>query len=225
LGRFPQRSTRIREFGPTYSSVERCSDHVYQVYQEIFDKLSAYRGQEPFGPPTQGQYGELIAYLKGAEVKFKSEISSVTTKVGTIDDLQKVWSRVLSTWSVVNVYGRSRRIELDLPWFSDDSNSTLVSALATTENPLSDFTHVHNGFGSEPPVSMDMAHSWVRSYVRWDKDKLDRVLQSEGKAFGVRGVDNYRERAQQAGLFLTALHTTIKRINEEGWPDPLEAES
>ena len=192
--------------------------NVYPIYEDIFDRLRAYRGEQPFVPPTQEQYDELIAYLKAKEAKFKAEIDSVTTKVGNTDALQKLWSRVLSTWSVVNVYVRSRRIELNLPWFDDDSNSTLVTALATTANPLSEFTHVHNGFGAEPPASMDMAHTWVRSYLHWDKDKLDRVLQSDAKAFGIEGVDNYRERAQQAGLFLTGLHSTIKQINEDGWP-------
>jgi hypothetical protein len=192
---------------------------VYPLYEEIFNRLRAYRGEKPFVPPTQEQYDGLIAYLRTKEVKLKSEIDSITTKVGNIDELLKLWSRVLSTWSVVNVYVRSRRIELGLPWFNDDSNSTLVSALATTESPLSDFTHVHNGFGTKPPASMDMAHNWIRSYLHWDKDKLDRVLQSDDKAFGVEGVNNYRKRAQQAGLFLAGLHSTIKLIDEEGWPD------
>ncbi|GJO17858.1 hypothetical protein NJB1507_08330 [Mycobacterium marinum] len=192
---------------------------VYPLYEEIYKRLRDYRGEKPFFPPTQEQHDKLIAYLKSKETKFKTEINSVTTKVGNIDELLKLWSRVLSTWSVVNVYVRSRRIELDLPWFSDDSNSTLVSALATTESPLSDFTHVHNGFGLRPPVSMDMAHQWVLSYTRWDKDKLDRTLQSDDKVFGVEGVKDYQKRSQRAGLFLNGLQQTIKQIDEEGWPD------
>jgi hypothetical protein len=199
--------------------------NVYPIYEEIFDRLHAYRGEEPFVTPTQEQYNELMVYLKAREVEFKSEIDSVTAKVGTIDELQKMWSRVLSTWSVLNTYVRSRRTELDLPWFNDDSNSTLVSALATTDNPLSDFSHVHGGFGSlEPPGSMDMAYNWAHSYILWgNKDKLDRTLQSHRKVFGIEGVDNYRERATQAGMFLTGLDATIKLIDEEGWPDPPEA--
>jgi hypothetical protein len=127
--------------------------------------------------PTQQQYDALMDYLKDTEVQFKSEIDAVTAKVGDFDVLQKSWSRVLSTWSVLNTYVRSRRIELDLPWFNDDSNSSLVSALATTENPLLDFSHVHTGFGLEPPGSMDMARNWVRSYILWDgKDKFDIEL-------------------------------------------------
>jgi hypothetical protein len=199
--------------------------NVYPIYEEIFNRLRAYRGDEPFVAPTQEQYDELIEYLKAREVKFKAEIDSVTTKVGEIDALQKSWSRVLSTWSVLNTYVRSRRIELDRPWFNDDSNSTLVSALATTENPLSDFSHVHSGFGLEPPGSMSVAHSWVRSYILWDnKDKLDSVLQSDRKVFGIEGVDRYREQAQQAGLFLTGLDAAIKLIRDEGWPDPPESD-
>jgi hypothetical protein len=195
---------------------------VYPIYEEIFGRLNTYRGEEPFATPTQEQYDTLMDYLKAREVKFKAEIDAVTAKVGNIDALQKSWSRVLSTWSVLNTYVRSRRIELDLPWFNDDSNSTLVSALATTANPLSDFSQVHSGLGSlEPPGSMDVARNWVRSYVLWgDKDKLDRMLQSHRKVFGVEGVDNYRDRATQAGLFLTGLDATIKLIDEEGWPDP-----
>jgi hypothetical protein len=194
---------------------------VYPLYEEIFNRLRAYRGEHPFAVPTQESYDDLIAYLKSKEGKFKSEIDSVANKVGRIDALQKLWSRVLSTWSVVNVYVRSRRIELDLPWFDDDSNSLLVIALATTENPLFDFTHIHSGFGSElPVVSMDMAHQWILSYIRWDKDKLDRaLLEPDGKAFGVVCLDDYRGRAQAAGLFLNGLHDTIDRITKEGWPD------
>jgi hypothetical protein len=198
---------------------------VYPIYEEIFGRLNTYRGEEPFATPTQGQYDALMDYLKAREVRFKAEIDAVTAKVGNIDALQKSWSRVLSTWSVLNTYVRSRRIELDLPWFNDDSNSTLVSALATTDNPLSDFSNVHSGFGSlEPPGSMEMARNWVRSYIMWgNKDKFDRTLQSHRKVFGVDGVDSYRDRATQAGLFLTALDATIKQIDEEGWPDPPEA--
>lgn len=194
--------------------------NVFPIYKEIFDRLRAYRGEEPFATRTQEQYDSLMAYLKAKEPKFKTEIDSVTTKVGNIDELLKSWSRVLSTWSVVNTYVPSRRIELDLRWFNDDSNSSLVSALATADNPLSAFSNVHNGFGLEPPGSMEMARNWVHSYVLWgDKDKLDRTLQSGRKVFGIEGVDNYRECAQQAGLFLTGLDATIKRIDEEGWPD------
>lgn len=200
--------------------------NIYPIYEEILEQLRAYRGEEPFVAPTREQYDSLMTYLKDKEVKFKSEIDSVTRKVGDIDELLKSWSRVLSTWSVLNTYVRSRRIELDRPWFNDDSNSTLVSSLATTANPLSDFSHVHSGFGLEPPASMTMAHSWVRSYILWaDKDKLDGVLQSDRKVFGIEGVDRYREQAQQAGLFLTGLSATIKLIDDEGWPDPPEAES
>jgi hypothetical protein len=199
--------------------------NVFPIYTELFDRLSAYRGKEPFTTTTQEQYDTLMTYLKGSEVKFKSEIDSVTNKVGTIDELQKMWSRVLSTWSVLNTYVRSRRIEFGLPWFNDDSDSALVSALTTTENPLSDFNHVHGGFGTEPPVSMTMAHSWIRSYLRWDKEKLDGMLQSDRKVFGTVGIDNYVQQAHQAGLFLTSLNATINLISDEGWPDPPEAES
>lgn len=192
---------------------------VYPLYEEIFAKLSDYRGEEPFVTPTQERYNELIAYLKAKQPKFKSEIDSVTKKVGNIDELQKLWSRVLSTWSVVNVYVRSRRLEFGLPWFDDDSNSLLVSALSTPESPLTDFTHVHNGFGTRPPASMDMAQSWLVSYLHWDKDKVDRTLQSDNEAFGHKGVSDYRERAQQAGLFLNGLQSVIKQIDEQGWPD------
>jgi hypothetical protein len=192
---------------------------VYPLYEEIFNRLRAYRGEKPFVPPTQEQYDELVAYLKTKEVKFKAQIDSVTKIVGNIDELLKLWSRVLSTWSVVNVYVRSRRLEFGLPWFSDDSNALLVSALSTPESPLSDFIHVHNGFGTKPPASMDMAHNWVRSYVLWDKDKLDRVLQSDDGAFGVEGVSDYQQCARQAGLFLNGLQSTIKQIDEQGWPD------
>jgi hypothetical protein len=192
---------------------------VYPLYEEIFNRLRAYRGEKPFVPPTQEQYDELVAYLKTKEVKFKTQIDSVTKIVGNIDELLKLWSRVLSTWSVVNVYVRSRRLEFGLPWFSDDSNALLVSALSTPESPLSDFIHVHNGFGTKPPASMDMAHNWVRSYVLWDKDKLDRVLQSDDGAFGVEGVSDYQQCARQAGLFLNGLQSTIKQIDEQGWPD------
>jgi hypothetical protein len=198
--------------------------NVHPIYKEIFDRLTAYRGQEPFVTPTQQRYNTLMDYLKDREVQFKTEIDSVTTKVGTFDTLQKSWSRVLSTWSVLNTYVRSRRIELDLSWFNDDSNSTLISALATTENPLLDFSHVHSGFGLEPPGSMDMARNWVHSYILWgDKDKFDRTLQSHRKVFGIEGVDNYRERALQAGMFLTGLDATVKLIRDEGWPDAPEA--
>lgn len=70
---------------------------VYPLYEEIFNRLKAYRGQKPFVPPTQDQYDALIAYLKDRECKFRIEIDSVTSKVGNIDDLLKLWSRVLST--------------------------------------------------------------------------------------------------------------------------------
>jgi hypothetical protein len=192
---------------------------LYPLYEEIFDRLSDYRGEEPFVPPTQDHYDELIAYLKSKQPKFKSEIDSVTKKVGNIDELLKLWSRVLSTWSVVNVYVRSRRLEFGLPWFSDDSNSLLISALSTPESPLTDFTHVHNGFGTRPPASMDMAQSWLVSYLRWDKDTLDRTLQSDNKAFGHEGVSDYQQCAQRAGLFLDGLQSVIKQIDEQGWPD------
>ena len=192
---------------------------VYPLYEEIFARLFEYRGEEPFVPPTQEQYDELIAYLKSKQPKFKSEIDSVTRKVGNIDELQKLWSRVLSTWSVVNVYVRSRRLEFGLPWFSDDLNSLLISALSTPESPLTDFTHVHNGFGTRPPASMDMAQSWIVSYLHWDKDTLDRTLQSDNKAFGQEGVSDYQECAQRAGLFLNGLQSVIKQIDEQGWPD------
>jgi hypothetical protein len=192
---------------------------VYPLYEEIFARLSDYRGEEPFVPPTQEQYDELIAYLRTKQPKFKSEIDSVTKKVGNIDELQKLWSRVLSTWSVVNVYVRSRRLEFGLPWFSDDSNSLLISALSTPESPLPDFTHVHNGFGTRPPASMDMAQSWLVSYLHWEKHTLDRTLQSDNKAFGHEGVSDYQQCAQQAGLFLNGLQSTIKQIDEQGWPD------
>lgn len=192
---------------------------VYPLYEEIFNRLKAYRGEKPFVPPTQDQYDALIAYLQDRESKFKTEIDSVTTKVGNIDDLLKLWSRVLSTWSVVNVYVRSRRLEFGLPWFSDDENSSLVSTLSTSESPLSDFSHVHNGFGHKPPASMDMAHTWLRSYLAWDKDKLDRTLQSDDQAFGHEGVTGYQEYARQAGLFLTGLQSVIKQIDDQGWPD------
>ncbi|CKI23851.1 Uncharacterised protein [Mycolicibacterium smegmatis] len=192
---------------------------VYPLYEEIFKRLQDYRGQKPFVSPTQDQHDELIAYLKSKEAEFKRKIDSVTAKVGNIDELLKLWSRVLSTWSVVNVYVRSRRIELGLSWFNDDSNSILVSALATTASPLADFTHVHNGFGARPPASMDMAHQWILSYIRWEKDKLDRTLQSDDKVFGVEGVEDYRKHTQQAALFLNGLHHAIKQIDEEGWPD------
>lgn len=192
---------------------------VYPLYEEIFNRLKAYRGEKPFVPPTQDQYDVLIAYLKDRESKFKTEIDSVTTKVGNIDNLLKLWSRVLSTWSVVNVYVRSRRLEFGLPWFSDDENSSLVSTLSTSESPLSAFSHVHNGFGHKPPASMDMAHTWLRSYLAWDKDKLDRTLQSDDQAFGHAGVTGYQEHARLAGLFLTGLQSVIKQIDDEGWPD------
>ncbi len=194
-------------------------NEVYPLYEDIYRHLQEYRGQKPFVPPTQDQHDKLIAYLKSKEAEFKREIDSVTTKVGNIDELLKLWSRVLSTWSVVNVYVRSRRIELDLHWFNDDSNSTLVSALATTASPLADFTHVHNGFGIRPPASMDMAHQWVLSYIRWEKDKLDRALQSDDKVLGVEGVEDYQKHTQQAALFLNGLHQAVKQIDEEGWPD------
>lgn len=192
---------------------------VYPLYEEIFARLFEYRGEEPFAPPTQEQYDEIIAYLKTKKPKFKAEIDSVTSKVGNIDELQKLWSRVLSTWSVVNVYVRSRRLEFGLPWFDDDSNSLLISALSTPESPLTDFIHVHNGFGTRPPASMDMAQSWLVSYLHWDKDTLDRTLQSDNKAFGQEGVSDYQECAQRAGLFLNGLQSVIKQINEQGWPD------
>ncbi|WP_131813569.1 hypothetical protein [Mycolicibacterium fortuitum] len=139
--------------------------------------------------------------------------------VFNIDELLKLWSRVLSTWSVVNVYVRSRRLEFGLPWFSDDENASLVSTLSTSESPLSDFSHVHNGLGHKPPASMDMAHTWLRSYLAWDKDKLDRTLQSDDQAFGHEGVTGYQEHARKAGLFLTALQSVIKQIDDDGWPD------
>lgn len=198
---------------------------VYPLYEEIFARLSDYRGDEPFVPPTQERYDELVAYLKIKQPKFKSEIDSVTEKVGNIDELLKLWSRVLSTWSVVNVYARSRRLEFGLPWFSDDSNSLLISALSTAESPLTDFTHVHSGFGIRPPASMDMAQSWLVSYLHWDKDTVDRALQSNEKAFGHEGVTDYRECAQRAGLFLNGLQSTIKQIDEQGWPDSPPASS
>lgn len=209
-----------------YASSERRSallndalTDVYPLYEEIFAKLSDYRGEEPFVTPTQERYNELIAYLKAKQPKFKSEIDSVTKKVGNIDELQRLWSRVLSTWSVVNVYVRSRRLEFGLRWFDDDSNSLLIAALSTPESPLTDFTHVHTGFGTRPPVSMDMAQQWLVSYLHWDKEKVDRTLQSDDEAFGHKGVSDYRERAQQAGLFLNGLQSVIKKIDEQGWPD------
>lgn len=192
---------------------------VYPLYEEIFNRLKAYRGEKPFASPTQQQYDELVTFLRAKEPKFKTEIDLVTKKVGNIDELLKIWSRVLSTWSVVNVYVRSRRLEFGLPWFSDDSNALLISALSTPESPLSDFTHVHNGFGIRPPASMDMAHNWLRSYLAWDKDKLDRTLQSDDQVFGHEGVADYQKNAQQAGFFLNGLQSVIKQIDEEGWPD------
>ncbi|WP_131589995.1 hypothetical protein [Mycolicibacterium cosmeticum] len=192
---------------------------VYPLYEEIFNRLKAYRGDKPFAPQTQEEYDALIAFLKDKEPKFRNAIDSVTRKVGNIDELLKLWSRVLSTWSVVNVYVRSRRLEFGLPWFSDDENSLLVSTLSTSESPLSDFSHVHNGFGHRPPVSMDMTHTWLRSYLAWDKDKVDRTLQSDDQAFGHKGVSEYRERAQEAGSFLNRLQSAIKKIDEQGWPD------
>jgi hypothetical protein len=198
---------------------------VFPLYDEIFKRLRAYRGEKPFVAPTQEEHKELIAYLKSKEAKFKAEIDSVTTKVGNIDQLLKLWSRALSTWSVVNVYVRSRRLEFGLPWFNDDSDSRLVSLLSTTETPLSEFMHVHNGIGAMPPTSMDMAHNWLLSYIRWDKEKLDRTLQSDDKVFGVEGVSDYIQSAQQAGLFLNGIHQAIKQIDEQGWPDSSTARS
>ncbi|UXA15085.1 hypothetical protein KXD97_15845 [Mycobacterium sp. SMC-8] len=64
-----------------------------------------------------------------------------------------------------------------------------------------------------------MAQGWLISYLHWDKDKVDRTLQSDNEAFGHKGVSDYRERAQQAGLFLSGLQSVIKKIDEQGWPD------
>ncbi|TLH68887.1 hypothetical protein C1S82_25885 [Mycolicibacterium cosmeticum] len=66
---------------------------------------------------------------------------------------------------------------------------------------------------------MDMTHTWLRSYLAWDKDKVDRTLQSDDQAFGHKGVSEYRERAQEAGSFLNRLQSAIKKIDEQGWPD------
>lgn len=220
-GDFHDAATKFASSTRRTALLNNATTDVYPRYMEIFNKLRGYRGNAPFEPPTQEQHDELVTFLKAKEASFKTEIDSVTTKVGNIDELMKLWTRVLSTWSVVNVYVRSRRIELDLPWFNEDSNSLLSMTLSTAENQLFDFTHIHSGFGPElPVVSMDMAHQWVLSYIRWDKAKLDAaLLQPDGKAFGIVGLDDYLRRAQNAGVFLNSLDDTIRRITAEGWPD------
>lgn len=194
------------------------ANQVNDYYTAAVTVFSAYRGSGH----AETDFHKLRSFFDEQLPKWQQSLSVVSAGIGSQDNVQLLWSAVLTDWSTLDQYVRLQRLERSLPWFDSDIHADIRDRLSGTSNPLVRFSAIHDEGVGTAYGNVSQSYKLVHDWIRLDKDQFDqRFLHAGSTAIGFpwQASADYLKEANGAYAMLRGLEQSVIAVRQANWPD------
>ena len=207
---------RIETLLHTTGKVPQAYNEVVGAVQECLDLNREYVGGEE---QQQEEGAELaVANLGQKRDALVDLVQQIEDAVGRDYELEMAWSEVCAAWSNLDTFVKIRRSTVGLGWLNVYADADIRDCLASKDNPVTAFTHVQEKASNVVPITRMKGIISIGSAMGEKAEDLMAGLELILLAFDNGGADEYRDKATEAGNFLTTLLGAIDQVVEENWP-------